>query len=336
MFLKPQRLGNDGLSEEELLADRKSCRKIGPCGIGKKALYLNSFYIDRQYYVPVRSVSRVFKRVAMSKGGFSGKGIFATIPYLVVVYEDGKEKQCNFKYEDQVDLFLSWIQQDFPQIKTVSHASEVRMEEERRLQEQEEPVILTEKAQETVGQLLRTKDYLEQEPVIFTEYSNAARKKRTYEQTKPYYKWGALFFVLLGMAALIYGIISLRTQAPFAVWFVLFGIAAIFLFSGANVMPTSRNNRKAIEHRLAKAEEKVEKYGKDCPEVIQVPFRYLHPVTIDWMIKVIRKGQADSQQKALEQVKEDLKKANSQVQVSQEEYDEIMAIKPLFLINDYE
>ncbi len=336
MFLKPQKLGNNGLSEEELLEDRKNCRKIGPCGIGKKALYLNSFYIDRQYYVPVKSVSRVFKRVAMSKGGFSGKGIFATIPYLVVVYEDGKEKQCNFKYEDQVDLFLSWIRQDFPQIKTVSHAAEVRMEEERRLQEQEKPVALTEKAEETVGQLLRTKDYLEQESVLFTEYSNAARKKRTYEQTKPYYKWGALFFVLLGMAALVYGIISFRTQAPFAVWFVLFGIAAIFLFSGANVMPTSRNNRKAIEHRLAKAEGEVEKYGKDCPEAILVPFRYLHPVTIDWMIKVIRKGQADSQQKALEQVKEDLKKANSQVQVSQEEYDEIMAIKPLFLINDYQ
>ena len=87
MFLKPQKLGNDGLSEEELLADRKNCKKIGPCGVGKKALYLNSFYIDRQYYIPVRSVSRVFKRVAMSKGGFSGKGMFATIPYLVVVYE---------------------------------------------------------------------------------------------------------------------------------------------------------------------------------------------------------------------------------------------------------
>ena len=40
--------------------------------------------------------------------------MFATIPYLVVVYEDGKEKQCNFKYEDQVDIFLSWIRQDFP------------------------------------------------------------------------------------------------------------------------------------------------------------------------------------------------------------------------------
>ena len=266
MFLKPQKLGNDGLSEEELLADRKNCKKIGPCGVGKKALYLNSFYIDRQYYIPVRSVSRVFKRVAMSKGGFSGKGMFATIPYLVVVYEDGKEKQCNFKYEDQVDIFLSWIRQDFPQIKTVSHVAEVRMAEEEKLKRQKKTVPLSEKAGETVEQLLEAKEYLEQKPVLFTELSNAARKKRTYEQTKPYYKWGALFFVLLGIAALIYGVISLRTQAPFAVWFVLFGIAAIFLFSGANVMPTSRNNREAIESRLAAAEEAVERFREVCPD----------------------------------------------------------------------
>ena len=336
MFLKPQKLGNDGLSEEELLADRKNCKKIGPCGVGKKALYLNSFYIDRQYYIPVRSVSRVFKRVAMSKGGFSGKGMFATIPYLVVVYEDGKEKQCNFKYEDQVDIFLSWIRQDFPQIKTVSHAAEVRMAEEEKLKRQKKTVPLSEKAGETVEQLLEAKEYLEQKPVLFTELSNAARKKRTYEQTKPYYKWGALFFVLLGIVALIYGVISLRTQAPFAVWFVLFGIAAIFLFSGANVMPTSRNNREAIESRLAAAEEAVEKYGKDYTKGMQIPFRYLHPVTLQWMIQVICQGRADSQIAALEQVKADLKQVNSQVQVSQEEYDEIMAIKPLFLINDYQ
>lgn len=54
------------------------------------------------------------------------------------------------------------------------------------------------------------------------------------------------------------------------------------------------------------------------------------------MIQVICQGRADSQIAALEQVKADLKQVNSQVQVSQEEYDEIMAIKPLFLINDYQ
>ena len=101
-------------------------------------------------------------------------------------------------------------------------------------------------------------------------------------------------------------------------------------------MPTSRNNREAIESRLAAAEEAVEKYGKDYTKGMQIPFRYLHPVTLQWMIHVICQGRADSQIAALEQVKADLKQVNWQVQVSQEEYDEIMAIKPLFLINDYQ
>ena len=77
MIFKPAQLGMAKLDPQELEADKKACRKIGPCGVGKKALYLNSFYIDRRYYLPYGSITRVFKRVAMSSGGFSGKGVFA-------------------------------------------------------------------------------------------------------------------------------------------------------------------------------------------------------------------------------------------------------------------
>ena len=45
----------------------------------------------------------MFKRVAMSQGGFSGKGMFASMAYLVVEYDGGKQKQCNFKDERDVD-----------------------------------------------------------------------------------------------------------------------------------------------------------------------------------------------------------------------------------------
>ena len=41
-------------------------------------------------------------------------------------------------------------------------------------------------------------------------------------------------------------------------------------------------------------------------------------------------------QKALEVLKSDLKALNSSVAVEQEEYDEVMAIKPMFLIRDYQ
>ena len=52
MLFKPAQLGLARLDSAELEADRKACKKIGPCGVGKKALYLNSFYIDRRYYLP--------------------------------------------------------------------------------------------------------------------------------------------------------------------------------------------------------------------------------------------------------------------------------------------
>lgn len=92
MIFKPAPLGFARLDPNALAEDKKNCKKIGPCGLGEKAIYLNSFYIDRRYYLPYSSITRVFKRVAMSKGGFSGKGMFASIPYLVVVYDDGQEK----------------------------------------------------------------------------------------------------------------------------------------------------------------------------------------------------------------------------------------------------
>ena len=82
MLFKPAQLGLARLDSAELEADRKACKKIGPCGVGKKALYLNSFYIDRRYYLPYTSITRVFKRVAMSAGGFTGKGMFASMAYL--------------------------------------------------------------------------------------------------------------------------------------------------------------------------------------------------------------------------------------------------------------
>ena len=130
MFLKPQKLGNDGLSEEELPGRPEKLQKIGPCGLVKGTVS-EQLYIDRQYYIPVRSVSRVFKRVAVyEQRRIQRERYVATIPYLVVVYEDGKEKQCNFKYEDQGGHISFMDPAGFSQIKTVSHAAEVRMAEE--------------------------------------------------------------------------------------------------------------------------------------------------------------------------------------------------------------
>ena len=78
-MMRPQRLGQIVIPDDELAQDKKTCRRFGPCGVGRKAIYLNSFYIDRRFYVSMDSVTRIFKRIAMSKGGFTGKGAFGAL-----------------------------------------------------------------------------------------------------------------------------------------------------------------------------------------------------------------------------------------------------------------
>lgn len=117
MILKPVPLGQKTLDREALQKDRKGLKRFGPCGVGKQALYLGSFYLDCRYYLPYGEITRVYKRIAMSKGGFTHKGIFASIPYLVAEYGKDREKQCTFKQEEQVDQLLAYLKQTHPEIK---------------------------------------------------------------------------------------------------------------------------------------------------------------------------------------------------------------------------
>ena len=54
------------------------------------------------------------------------------------------------------------------------------------------------------------------------------------------------------------------------------------------------------------------------------------------MIRILREGRAQSADEALAVLKSDLKALNADVQVEQEEYDEVVAIKPMFLVSDYQ
>ena len=40
MLFKPHCLSRTTLSKEELVKDRKNCRKFGPCGVGEKAILI--------------------------------------------------------------------------------------------------------------------------------------------------------------------------------------------------------------------------------------------------------------------------------------------------------
>ena len=117
MIFKPSPIGSRKLTPEVLAADRKSSRKFGPCGVGKEALYMGTNYIDRCFYIPWREVKRVFKRVAMSQGAYTGKGAFGALAYLVVQFGNGKEKQSRFRHEADVDRLLAVVEKEHPGIR---------------------------------------------------------------------------------------------------------------------------------------------------------------------------------------------------------------------------
>ena len=328
--MKPQRLGNVSIPDEELVKDKKECKKIGPCGIGKKAVYLSSFYIDRRYYIPISSVKRIFKRIAMSKGGFTGKGVFGTLSYLVVVYEDGKEKQCNFKHEEDVDRFVAYIEEKYPDIPVHSLEAERKLaEKERWLAEKQRERNVSEETKRCLVKLEQAEQYLKKQSDIYMDLSQSAKKKRTYDRSNPAYKWVALAIVLMGGAAFVYGI-----YAGFGMYFLLFGLAAIFLFAGANVLPTSKNNKNYIEKRLTESIRQMEEYIREYPD-FPVPAHYAHPIVLKRMQEIMKEGRARNIPEALQVLKKDLKALNSSVVVEKEEYDEVVAIKPMFLVMDY-
>ncbi|MGL6198738.1 MAG: ATPase P [Lachnospiraceae bacterium] len=334
MILRPKKLGNTSVPEDILVKDKKGCKKFGPCGVGEKAIYLNSFYIDRRYYVPFASITRIYKRIAMSKGGFSGKGMFASIPYLVVEYDSGQLKQCNFKHEENVDRLIDYVKVKYPNIKIHSKQAEKKLIDKANRIKEKKAIVISDEVAKSISELEKCSSYLKQDSELFNQLSISAKRKRVYDNSNPAYKWVALFITLMGMTALIYGIYALMTQAGFGMYFLLFGLAAIFLFSSANILPTKRNNGRWIEKQLDKTIADMKKYISDYPQ-FPLPAYYAHPIVLNRLIEILAEGRAKTIPAALDILKADLKSLNSSVAVEQDEYEEIIAIKPLFLIMDY-
>ena len=338
MIFRPAQLGMAKLDRLELEQDKKACRKIGPCGVGKKALYLNSFYIDRRYYLPYGSITRVFKRVAMSSGGFTGKGMFASMAYLVVEYDGGKQKQCNFKDERDVDKLLEVLAKEQPQIPLLSEAGEQALQKKEAEKAARKLPELTDEAKHSVTVLRKAKEYLEEKPELAEELSAAERRKRAQLQSKPVYRYVALAIFVFGIVSAAYGLYAVTNHVGnYGIYFALFGFAAIFLFSSYNMLPTARNNNNAIMKRADKAETAMAEYVKHYPNgAFPVPSCYAHPIVLKQMTDAIEEGRAVTVPEALDAVEARLKSLNADVQVEQEEYDEVVVIKAMFLNHDYQ
>lgn len=336
MLIKPYPLSRTRLADMELEAEKKEWKRFGPCAVGKKALFLNSRFMERRLYIPISAVQRAYKRIAMSKGGFTGKGAFGAIPYLVVEFDNGKTEQFTFKYEDHVDLMLDYIGKIAPGINRMSKAAEAKWLEKQKRLEAKKQRIENSEHRALITQLEAARAFLNEQPELSTELSAAAKAKRSFERSKPAYKWVALAIIAAGLISTAYGAWSLANHTgDFALYFLLFGLAAVFMFSGANVLPTARNNKKAIEKRLeaSVAAMSARLAGQtDFP----LPARYAHPGVLNRMIDVLADNRAKTIPAAFETVKKDLKAINASVTVEQEEYDEIVAIKPMFLVHDYQ
>ncbi|WP_418764780.1 hypothetical protein [Mailhella sp.] len=335
LYFKPARLGDVGLGDDELKKDRKTCLAFGPCGVGDRALYLNSLFLDRRFYVPVANVRRAYKRVAISKGAFTGKGIFGSIPYLVVEYGKGESVQCTFKHENHVDMMLAEIQRRFPHIKTMSEAAARKMAEARAAEEARYKKDLSPVALASLERLRQAREFLEKRPDLATRLAAASKARRVDQLTNPTHKWIALAVFCLALIASAYGAYTwLSGAGDYGMYITLAGLAALFFFAGANVLPTARNNSRAIAAALDKARKDMAEYIGEYPD-FPLPARYAHPATLSRMMRSIREGRSETVPDAYEDMKVVLRSLNSDVRVSQTEYDEVVAIKPMFLLEDY-
>ena len=74
------------LSPEELKKEKQQMVKIGRMGVSDRAVFLSSMLADRSRYVLFSDMNRIFKQVAMSKGGFTGKGVFGSMAEGATIY----------------------------------------------------------------------------------------------------------------------------------------------------------------------------------------------------------------------------------------------------------
>ena len=318
------------LDKDVLQFDKKNCMIFGRCGVGRKALYLNDFGRRRNKYVPFSAVERVFKRVA--GGGPSAQGAFAAVFYLVVVYDGGKEKACLFKRENDLDNMMDYIGKMHPEISLVHARAEAAIAKREAQKAALARVELSKEQESQIKKLELAKDFLEKRADLTDELKYSAKAKRQRESENQAYRWAALAIVLFGVAMCGFGIYAFVSDLNYASHFVIFGLAIVFLFG--RIVPTKRNSKAYIDEQWQKACEAMEKHIKAFGN-FPVPARYAHPVTLTRMIRVIREGRAQDAQEALEVVKEDLKKLNADVKVEQDEYEEVVAIKAMFLVADY-
>ena len=183
MLFAPARLGNTTLGREELAADRKSCKRFGLAAWAKGPLS-QQFFIDRRYYVALSSVRRVFKRVAMSKGGFTGKGAFGPSPTWWWSTTAAKSSAISSTRED-VDNLLAYLSKLCPDLPLQSRKVEQHMAQQRAENARRYLKELTPQAQAERERLEQARTFLEDHTNLTRRLSQAAKAKRSTTAPTP-------------------------------------------------------------------------------------------------------------------------------------------------------
>ena len=316
--------------------DASSAMRFGPAGVGDKAVYLGTFLLERHRYIPYEAVRRIYKRIAMTKGGFSGRGAFASASYLVVELNEGGERSCYIGREDVVDSLLAAVMARAPWLSFMSEAAEERVRRRREEEASRMSRDLCEDAKALIRELRLERLFLEKEPSLYTALSIASRRRRSEDISKPALRYVATAIVLLGVAASAYGVFSMINDGlGNSSYLAIFGIALVFLFSGLSVLPSGRDSHRMILRRLDDAVRAMGEYIKGYPGFL-LPPHYAHPVVLARVMRIVEEGRSADWDEAFGIMKDELKAIDGSCSVSQEEYDEIMAIKPMFLIHGWE
>lgn len=84
------------------------CAHYEDFGLGDRALYAGMYGVSRIGYIPLSAITRVFKRLGVTKGFFENGKIYGTLCYLVVCY-DGKQKAFRFTHEENLNALLETL-----------------------------------------------------------------------------------------------------------------------------------------------------------------------------------------------------------------------------------
>lgn len=330
----PKPLGSKTLDEQVVRKDRKQAERFDQWGLGSKAIYVNSKWRPRAYYIPYESVTHVFRRVAVSPG--SGKAFLTPILYMVILYDGGKEFSMDFKYADAAERMMQRLEREHPSICLLSPAGEQQQKERQEREERIRNRVLPADEQHEVTRLEDARWTLEKRPALTRSLAGVARMKRTVDNIKPVYQYIAITAVALGFLLIVAGMILryLGGNGTAAALMALMGAALMFVMGNSRILPTRKRNRKSLQQDYDKALADMERYlrsERDFP----VPARYAHPDVCTRMIRIIKEERAKTCEQALDVLKEDLRQMDSSVALTGDDYTQVITIKPLFLVADY-